>query len=389
MITKSYSLDNIISVGNYSFYVSGAALYFPSMLKALLDSEGKKCLKDFTVSGVLTKTFEEMHAFFKDNKGLLTVARELTGDYVYLFKDGFLNVDYAKKTKSITISGYTFDDNLLALVKSFEKEYITKIKTNLIYTIVRSGSDLTIRNLGDGSSPLMKDNYSTEVLEEVEYVMNAFKKSPPGGRICILNGEPGTGKTHLIRSMLSQLDNIFVIIPSNLVDSLDKPEFLPLLLSVKNEHNKPIIMVIEDGDTCLVPRKNDNISTITSLLNLSDGILGAIIDIKMIISTNADIVDMDQAIMRPGRLCKQIHVGPLPYEQANKVYRRISKNEELSLDIVKKYTLAEIYDKFNNFGNEPQTSSVRSSPNSYGANRRSIGFQVEKNNNHDLTLNKK
>ncbi len=65
---------------------------------------------------------------------------------------------------------------------------------------------------------------------------------------------------------------------------MDSPEFLPLLLRVKDNHEKPIILIIEDGDACLAPRKSDNISAITSLLNLSDGILGSIIDIKMIIT---------------------------------------------------------------------------------------------------------
>jgi ATP-dependent 26S proteasome regulatory subunit len=89
-------------------------------------------------------------------------------------------------------------------------------------------------------------------------------------------------------------------------------------------------------------------STITSLLNLSDGILGSIIDIKMIISTNADIGEMDQAILRPGRLCKNIHVGALPYEQANRVYHRLMKDDTVHLNEKRHYTVAEIYDKFNN-----------------------------------------
>jgi ATP-dependent 26S proteasome regulatory subunit len=138
-------------------------------------------------------------------------------------------------------------------------------------------------------------------------------------------------------------------------------------------------MIIEDGDVCLVPRKNDNISTIASLLNLSDGILGSIIDIKMVISTNADIKDMDQAIMRPGRLCKNIHVGPLPYEQANQVYRRLMKSEDVKLEYKKLYTLAEIYDITNNAGNTSHSYNA-------GQNRRVIGFSSSR---EDAVMNKK
>jgi ATP-dependent Zn protease len=153
---------------------------------------------------------------------------------------------------------------------------------------------------------------------------------------------------------------------------------MPLLLDIKDNHEKPIIMIIEDGDICLVPRKNDNISSITSLLNLSDGILGTIMDIKMIISTNADIEEMDQAILRPGRLCKNIHVGSLEYEQANRVYRRLMQKEDVSLEFRKRYTLAEIYDKFNNIDLENASKSQV---------KQVIGFGMPLQESPDRTLN--
>lgn len=375
---EDYSLDHISQVGNWSIYTTGTALYLPKLLQSLLSSDDK-VLQNISVNGVLTKPLDELKAFMVSNGGRLTVSKK-TGDYVYLWEDySFINIDFSEKSKNIGISGYTTDQSLIDMAVVLEKDFVTKVKTNLIFSIVRTSSSLEIRSMGDGSSPLIKDNYLPEVLADVDHVIASFTKSPPGGRIAILNGEPGTGKTHLIRSILTRMDCVFLIIPSNLIDSLDKPEFMPLLLGIKNEHEKPVIMIIEDGDTCLVPRKSDNISTISALLNLSDGILGSIIDIKMIISTNAEIRDMDQAIMRPGRLCRNIHVGPLPYEQAQKVYRRLMKDEAVKLEYKKFYTLAELYDMANNL------DSVSIKPQQQNA-RRVIGFNsspVER----DLTVN--
>jgi len=144
-------------------------------------------------------------------------------------------------------------------------------------------------------------------------------------------------------------------------------------------------MVIEDGDVCLVPRRNDNISAIAALLNLSDGILGSMIDIKMVISTNAEIKDLDQAILRPGRLCRDIHVGPLPFEQANKVYQRLTGRKAVSLDEAMDYrdyyTLAEIYDVVNN----PTDRGLSSGK---GKHREPIGF-TPKASSQDVLLNKR
>lgn len=375
---NTYSLDHIAEAGSPYMYISGGPLYKPRLIQSLLSSR-EKTLRNAATSGTLTKTMDELkEAFFA--AGARLAVEQYNGDFVYVWPDySYSDVDFNKKTNIITVSGTFMDPRVGELISLLEKEYVSKVKKNLIYSIVQGSSGLEIKSMGDGSSPLLKDNYLPEVLEDIDYVAAAFEKTPPGGRICILNGEPGTGKTHLIRSFLMRMDCVFLIVPTNLIDSLDKPNFLPLLIGVKEAHEKPVIMIIEDGDACLVPRKSDNISTIGSLLNLSDGILGSIIDIKMIISTNAEIKEIDHAILRPGRLCRNINVGPLPYEHANKVYQRLMSSPTVKLDYRKFYTLAEVYDKVNNV-----ESNIISSSRS-NVNRRIIGFS---NAPMDATVNR-
>lgn len=375
---RSYSLDNIVHSGEWS-YNTGFALYMPTIIQALLSSNGEKKLQHLSVSGMLMKSMDELLVFFQGHGGRCIIHKH--DAYSYIWDDSFIDIEFNKKTNTISIGGYVLDQKIMDLVPELEKDFVSKVKKNLVFTIVKQGESLVIKNMGDGSSPLIDDNYLPEVLEDVEYVIKSFQKSPPGGRICILNGEPGTGKTHLIRSILMQLDCVFLIVPSNMIDSLDKPDFLPLLMNIKSEHEKSIIMIIEDGDTCLVPRKNDNISTIASLLNLSDGILGSIIDIKMIISTNANIEEMDQAILRPGRLCKNIHVGALPYEQANRVYHRLMKDDTIHLHEKRYYTIAEIYDKFNNV-------DLIQDSGAHTHTKKVIGFATPLQESPNRTLNK-
>lgn len=379
MSNKLYPLSNVSQVGSYP-YTYGGSLCLPKILQSIL-SDKTKTLDHFHYTGTLTKTLPELLEAI-EKLGARCLARKSEDfDYVYTWDHSFADIGYGKKSNSISLSGYTTDLKLLEQLKELQLSFISKNKKNMVFTIIKTSSGgLEIKNLGNGSSPLIEENYNTEVIEDVNYVVASFKKTPPVGRIAILAGEPGTGKTHLIRSILSQLDCVFMIVPSNLVDSLDRPEFMPLLLKVRDEHEKPIIIIIEDGDICLVPRKNDNISTITSLLNLSDGILGSILDIKLIISTNAAIKDMDGAIMRPGRLCKQVYVGPLCYEQANKVYQRLSNDTNAALPYSKFYTLAEVYDKFNNKDLVPPTPLPI---------KRAIGFvQPQEQKSENRVLNK-
>jgi hypothetical protein len=256
------------------------------------------------------------------------------------------SVSYSTKSNNVSIWGQITDPSLLASLKTMAKECVSEAHTNLVFCIIEQHQELDIKNMGDGSSTLIEGNYHPQVITDFRYAVEAFKKEPSIGRIILLNGEPGTGKTHLIRAMLSELDAVFLIVPSNLLEVLDKPEFMPLLLDVREDYEKPIIMIVEDGDLCLVPRESDNISSIASLLNLSDGILGSMLDVKMVISTNANIKDMDEAILRPGRLTKQINVSPLDEKQANEVYSRLCGYDAM-LPPRKQYTLAEVYEFFN------------------------------------------
>jgi len=347
MSDKDYSLDNIFSAGAAWPSIEANALFMPRILQRFLSDIDNQKLQYKYVTGTLVKSLDEIKARIEEMGGRCVVQKFET-DFMFVWKDSYVDLDFNKKTNSITFASYFLDPKVGDLIDDLEKNYITKIKKNLIFSIIQTSAGLEARSLGDGSSPLITDNYNPEVLEDINFVIDSFKKTPPLGRICILSGEPGTGKTHLIRSVLMQLDCVFLIIPANLIDSMDKPNFMPLLLAIKDQHEKPIIMVIEDGDTCLVPRKADNISAITSLLNLSDGILGSIMDIRMIISTNAHIKDIDAAIERPGRICKKIHVGPLDYDRANKRYRQLMSDETVNLEYHKYYTIAEVYDKFNN-----------------------------------------
>ncbi len=380
-----YSLDHITAAGS-AIYIDAVYLYRPKLIQALLNTNSKKCIKDFAASGTLIKPLDELLSVFEKRGGQLTIARSARGnrrEFSFKWKGGYVTVDHDCKTFGTNITCETVDPSLLDMQSILETEFLSKVKKNLVFTIMQSSSGLHIESLGDGSSPLFIDNYTTDVIEDYNFVIESFKKSPPNGRICILDGEPGCGKTFLIRNILSKLDAIFLIVPANLISSMEKPDFLPLLLRIKSDYSKPIIMIVEDGDICLVARKGDNISTIAALLNLSDGILGSMIDIKLIISSNAEIKDMDEAIMRPGRLCKRIHIGALDMDQANKVYQRILEDSSKTLEHRKHgYTLAEIYHQANNLNNP----MVRTAPQS-SQEKRVIGFH-QNISPVDLTVNK-
>jgi ATP-dependent 26S proteasome regulatory subunit len=224
----------------------------------------------------------------------------------------------------------------------------------MVFTLAKTMQGYQIHHIGLAGSPIERGNYSSTVLAAYDHIVTDLNAESPCGRLVVLAGDPGTGKTWLVRSLLSEAQKAaFILVPPHLVEELGSPEILPSLTAAKNEMNGPIVMVIEDADACLVPRqtnKTGNINAISSLLNLGDGILGSVLDLRIIATTNAHRLEMDPAITRPGRLCKGAHVGPLPADQAAQVlYRLTGKRVAFS----KQATLAEIYLQARNLGWKP------------------------------------
>jgi hypothetical protein len=251
------------------------------------------------------------------------------------------------------------------LRETFCKEFLPAVQQGHIFAIVRSGNSLKLSSLGNAAVPLVRGNYTPQVMEDYQYVIKDLNTSNPSGRISIMEGEPGTGKTHLIRAMLMEVpDAMFVLLSPEIVPSLAGPELLPLLLAQKHNYGLqgPIVLVLEDADRCLVTRSTDNLNSIQSLLNLGDGILGSLLDLRIVATTNAKKLEMETAILRPGRLSKRLEVGALDFETARGVFRRLLPNikfpEVLSLEFSRpvpfRITLAEVYFQARQAGWEPE-----------------------------------
>ncbi len=304
-----------------------------------------------TETGCPTITSEEFYSLI-ESKGfqLFFNHRNKSGSSNKMFYRGatVIDVDYA--VKQTTLQTYSSDPE-------FYKE-LAELATNLtpiskekgsLFALVSTQEGLSYTRIGVITSKLEREHYSSDVLAGYDYVVKQYKTENPFGRISILDGPPGTGKTFMLRGLVTELysNTTFVVVPPSMVQQLGSPSFIPVMISLRDDYDledKNITLILEDADEVLAPRGGDNIASISALLNLGDGLMGAAFDIRIVATTNAKSEDLDEAIMRPGRLCRKIDVNALTSDHANRVLRRISKNDDAEMPSrSKNYTLAEVF----------------------------------------------
>jgi ATPase family associated with various cellular activities (AAA) len=226
-------------------------------------------------------------------------------------------------------------------------------KEGFVYALAKGMMGYNLTRIGAAGTPLERGNYSPKVLANYDHVVSDLKAESPCGRLILMAGEPGTGKTYLVRSLLADIPKAaFVVVPPHMVKELGSPELLPALASARHDGlSGPMALIIEDADKVLVNRDAGDMAAISSLLNLGDGILGSVLDVRIIATTNAAKLDMDAATRRAGRLCSYIDVGTIEPEQAETIVQRLLPTATVRPP--KRVTLAEVYSHARSMGWTP------------------------------------
>ena len=97
-------------------------------------------------------------------------------------------------------------------------------------------------------------------------------------------------KTSLIRHLCSNFPAKYRIVTNAVASHLAEPEFMSFLMQ-----NKDSIFILEDCEQILMSRTENSFGgAITNILNMSDGLMSDIFNIKFICTFNDDMKNIDR-----------------------------------------------------------------------------------------------
>jgi len=204
------------------------------------------------------------------------------------------------------------------------------------YMVTVAGGELKLSNEALPALKIdMELNYGVAVSSKYPELVLSLLDDQPG--FYVLYGDTGTGKKHFIKSIIhsTAYDKTIIYLPGYLLADLASHDFISFLSSQRGS-----ILIVEDAEDVLMHRKDiQSNSIVNNLLNLTMGLLANELGIKVLVSCNCTLNQLDKLLLRPGTITWQQEFKKLDSINATKLSKSLDINKEWKISA----NLAEIY----------------------------------------------
>lgn len=205
------------------------------------------------------------------------------------------------------------------------------------------------------------DNYPSEVRAQLDKLMHKDWRPGSAGQLLLWQGRPGTGKTYALRALLKEwqtwCDAFYVTDPERFFGQ--SSYMLKVLLQEDDDdcefcdneahevhtqdgkvEDKWRLIILEDGGELLGKDASLDVGqALGRLLNCTDGLIGQGLKVLVLVTTNHELGELNEAVSRPGRAVPVLKFPKFEVEEATSWLGKKSYTK----DVKESKTLAELY----------------------------------------------
>lgn len=282
---------------------------------------------------VMSKSY---HLSKRENKAYsaLFIVNEKKGIAIYM-----PSCEYREKENlslcHIDILFQEYDSEVEKLINKIGAAIYKKEKVGVLNLLSKTNDGFELKEFPISCPEIdFNANYNEDFKEINDLILTRLRQDNGKG-IVMLYGPPGTGKTSYIRYVINSVDKRIIYMPPDMTTELSNPGLIPFLTKVPNS-----ILIVEDAENVLIKRQGQHSQAISNILNLSDGLLSDCLNIQIIATFNTNLKNIDEALMRKGRLIAKYEFGQLSSDRTKTLMKKLgvkfTKNNS-------SLTLAEVY----------------------------------------------
>ena len=190
---------------------------------------------------------------------------------------------------------------------------------------------------------LLPTNYNERVVNEVQRLVKMLQNDVFLGKLVLVHGPVGTGKTFLVKSILRELrDRFDSYIILNPIAFFRNGGYYALVNNEDEENERRMLFIFEDCDKLFSSQvRDEHPDEFTALTNLTSGLVGSGRDDIFLFTFNREVDQIDPAYTRECRCLANLFVDHLDAPTLERFKKKYAMNRTMRLEAP--CSLADVY----------------------------------------------